>query len=62
MLKNKLTEDIKNNSKICKSKYTDLEYNFNILENNQILLWKNEFNVIISKEMFNELYEEKICA
>ena len=62
MYTSNLPKELIDHAKICKSKFTDLEYNFSILENNQVILWKNNFNVTISKEMFDELYEEKICA
>jgi len=42
----------------CKSIYnTDQIYNYEIINRNKIKIFKEDFNILISKSMFNKLFE-----
>ncbi len=42
----------------CRSKYDDTQiYNYDFVDRNIVKLYKNDFSILITKSMFDKLYE-----
>jgi len=53
-----MTDKQPENIKSCKSKYNGTIYNYTINSDKKVLLFKDDFKILISETMFNKLYDK----